>query len=76
MIIDRFQNETTTSKAIHEAVALLHQYETVDLEAQRWVCDVCGMSHGNEVPHVCESCGRTDAFTLQSVPHMEMFNRW
>ena len=63
------QNSQT---AVQEAMRLLVTRTT----AQRWVCEVCGMTHTGSAPGACDSCGVATALVPQADTRREMNSRW
>lgn len=48
----------------------------VPLRRLVWTCEICGMVHSGATPEACDSCGATDAITLQQDIHPEINSRW
>lgn len=59
---------------VHEAMTILQQFRTTCMTAQRWVCEVCGMTH-NEKSVACDSCGASGLVQVNDTRH-EIGSRW
>ncbi len=67
--------KVTQGNALQEATQIVQRYEESYSGPQRWACDVCGMVH-SAAPTSCDSCGVTNAFSLQQEMRNEIGSRW
>ncbi len=62
--------------AVLEAMRVLEQHRSNKTNAQRWVCEVCGMIHTGSAPEACDSCGSNISLVQLSDFRTEINSHW
>jgi rubrerythrin len=75
-VMSEMVTKLTQGNALQEAAQIVQQYEGRHSHVQHWTCEVCGMVQSGSAPTPCDSCGVTDAFSLQQDMRNEIGSRW